>query len=70
MNDFSDLVLTFTSEELAEHNKQIRVDVLNEFVKSMELWGNSIKEIRGTTPFFTIENIKNAAEQVKENQNE
>lgn len=33
MNDFSDLVLTFTSEELAEHNKQIRAEAIDECIK-------------------------------------
>lgn len=30
MNDFSDMVMTFTSDEMEEHDKQVRADALTD----------------------------------------
>lgn len=50
--------------DIAYH--QGREDAIDEFMETMELWGNNIKEIRGTVPFFTIDNIRKISEQIKE----
>lgn len=45
MNDFSDMVLTFTYEEMSEHNKQIRAEVIDECIdeiKERKNWDNKM----------------------------
>lgn len=36
MNDFSDLVLTFTDKEMKEHDAEVRSDAIDDFVKTIE----------------------------------
>ena len=45
--------------------KEIGVKVIDEFVAIMEEWNDNIKSIRNKDAFFTIENIRKVAEQMK-----
>jgi hypothetical protein len=45
--------------------KEIGVKVIDEFVAIMEEWNDNIKSIRNEDAFFTIENIRKVAEQMK-----
>lgn len=35
MNDFSDMVMTFTSDEMKEHNKEIRAETIEEYKENV-----------------------------------
>ena len=45
--------------------KEIRAKAIDEFVENMEEWNNNIKSIRNEEAFFTIEDIRKVAEQMK-----
>ena len=45
--------------------KEIRAKVIDEFVAIMEEWNDNIKSIRNEEAFFTIEDIRKVAEQMK-----
>ena len=44
---------------------EIRNQVIDEFVAKSEEWNNNIKSIRNEDGFFTIENIRDIARQMK-----
>lgn len=44
---------------------EIRNQAIDEFVANAEKWNNNIKSIRNEDGFFTIENIRDIAEQMK-----
>ena len=59
-----------SASELWEHNnnlayKQGRIDAIDEFMKVMEEWDKRVGFIRDECAFFTISNIRDAAEQIK-----
>lgn len=45
--------------------KEIGAKIIDEFVAIMEEWNDNIKSIRNEDAFFTIENIRKVAEQMK-----
>lgn len=45
--------------------QEIRNQAIDEFVANAERWNNNIKSIRNEDGFFTIENIRDIAEQMK-----
>lgn len=45
--------------------QEIKNQVIDEFVANAEEWNNNIKSIRNEEAFFTIENIRKIAEQMK-----
>lgn len=45
--------------------EEIRNKAIDEFVKKMEEWNENVKLIRNEDVFFTIENIRKIAEQMK-----
>lgn len=77
MNDFSDMVLTFTSEEMKEHDAQVRAEAFDECIeiitklmpaepflrnsKHYENWRMKTTELRM---------LRDILEQLKERQNE
>lgn len=63
-------VLDNAIQKLAQYEddvfqKEIRNKAIDEFVENMEKWNNCIKSIRNEDGFFTIENIRKIAEQMK-----
>lgn len=48
-----------------EENEEYKAKVIDEFVAIMEEWNDNIKSIRNEDAFFTIENIRKVAEQMK-----
>ena len=45
--------------------QEIKNQTIDEFVANAEKWNNNIKSIRNEEAFFTIENIRKIAEQMK-----
>ena len=53
-------------EKLKGHDKHLRNDVIDEFVREMEEWSNHIKYVRGSgSAFFTVEDIRSIAGKMK-----
>lgn len=48
-----------------EEIEEYRAKVIDEFVAIMEEWNDNIKSIRNEDAFFTIEDIRKVAEQMK-----
>ena len=52
-------------EKLEGHDRELRAKAIDEFVANAEKWNNNIKSIRNEDGFFTIENIRDIARQMK-----
>lgn len=52
-------------KKLDGHDKQIRNETIDGFVKEMESLSDTIKTIRNEDAFFTIETIRNLASELK-----
>lgn len=50
---------------LQKELKEIKAKAIDEFVANAERWNNNIKSIRNEEAFFTIEDIRKVAEQMK-----
>lgn len=64
-NNISEKMCNELLEKLEGHDRELRAKVIDEFVANAEKWNNNIKSIRNEDGFFTIENIRDIAEQVK-----
>lgn len=47
------------------YERKVRNKTINEFVAIMEEWNDNIKSIRNEDAFFTIEDIRKVAKQMK-----
>lgn len=47
------------------YERKVRNKTIDEFVAIIEEWNDNIKSIRNEDAFFTIENIRKVAEQMK-----
>ena len=62
----SELMPVFRVEQALEHyEKEIRNKGIDDFLEEMEKWNSQIKFMRNENAFFTIENIREVAEQLK-----
>ena len=52
-------------ERFGPYERKTRNETIDEFVAIMEEWNDNIKSIRNEEAFFTIEDIRKVAEQMK-----
>lgn len=64
-NNISEQMCNELLEKLEGHDRELQNKVIDEFVENMEEWNNNIKSIRNEEAFFTIEDIRKVAEQMK-----
>lgn len=64
-NNISEKMCNELLEKLEGHDRELQNKVIDEFVENMEEWNNDIKSIRNEEAFFTIEDIRKVAEQMK-----